>query len=133
MKRMKLTDQTTISRRKLIQGVATTGLTLPKLASAIAKTVPPPDKPSYRALALFLLFTTPPQFFTSMTDQAIATQLGLIAGDVKKFRAKAVTTPWQKVRNDVNDLLSNNTTSVYTGPQCPHTFDTLAYIASLSN
>jgi hypothetical protein len=143
MKKPTSTEQTTkVSRRKLIQGIAavtaaaTTGLTLSTLASARDKSKqsgPPPDKPSYRALALFLLFTTPPQFFATMSDQDIATKLGLVTGDVTKFRNKAVTTPWQTVRNDINTLLSNNVTSVYTGPQCPLTFDTLAYIASLSN
>jgi len=129
-----------VSRRTLVKGAA--ALTIAAAARPLsgktpttgAKAAPPAtDTKSYRALALFLTFTTNPSFFDNAgsMDQTIATRLNVSVSAVKALRELVISaTPktYDQIRHDFNTIA----TSVgYSGPQCPTTFETLGAIADL--
>lgn len=167
MSKKKTTDfGNAVSRRKLIQGAAAVALAAAAVPFAACtsnddkKTKkildgPPPncvnsttnhDKCSFPLLALFLTFTTNPQFVTDTTkypDSMIATKLGVNISLVQAFRSVVTSPPtpgpagcppigktYDDVRRDFYATLAR--ANGYTAPLCPATFDTLVAIAKLS-
>lgn len=130
----------TVSRRTLVKGAAAltiaaaarplSGQNHKPDAKAMAATV---DRKAYRALALFLTFTTNPNFFDNAghMDQAIATRLNVDVSAVKTLRELAIS-PTPKTYDDIRHDFNKIASSVgYSGPQCPTTFETLGAIADL--
>lgn len=93
-----------------------------------------PDFASYRALALFLTFTTNPDFFDNAgrMDSAIAQRLGLTQDVVASARKIILSSPRHVNYDDVRaDFQAIATAAFYSGGHCPSTPGTLGLIARL--
>jgi hypothetical protein len=129
-----------VTRRAIITGAAATVATY---AASRSDAQPPkhtpaseiPDFSSYQALALFLIFTTNPDFFDNVgsKDQQIADRLGLKKDQVTKARQMILKSPnkvnYDGVRDDFQKMAHD--VAAYSGGHCPSTPATLGLISKL--